>query len=198
VIERARLRQSLLHYLLDPIAGLSPDQLRREVRELENDDIYDRIFDSFRDALSLFDPAELWASDPRSQIGAVEQTALAIARAAQRTDLAGRTGFVCDPEPVVLKDLARLVGSCSGRRTRLVELPDSAVRLAGALETIRETVTRRSRPFNADKAREVLAGDWLCDSAPLRRDLDLPPPTPLEDGLRATWAWYRQEGWLGA
>jgi nucleoside-diphosphate-sugar epimerase len=137
---------------------------------------------------------------PRSrvQIGAVEQTALAIARAAQRTDLAGRTGFVCDPEPVVLKDLARLVGSCSGRRTRLVELPDSAVRLAGALETIRETATRRSRPFNADKAREVLAGDWLCDSAPLRRDLDLPPPTPLEDGLRATWAWYRQEGWLGA
>jgi len=137
---------------------------------------------------------------PRSrvQIGAVEQTALAIARAAQRTDLSGRTGFVCDPEPVFLKDLARLVGSCSGRRTRLVELPDSAVRLAGALETIRETVTRRSRPFNADKAREVLAGDWLCDSAPLRRDLDLPPPTPLEDGLRATWAWYRQEGWLGA
>ena len=76
VIERARLRQSLLHYLLDPIAGLSPDQLRREVRELENDDIYDRIFDSFRDALSLFDPAELWASDPRSQIGAVEQDLL--------------------------------------------------------------------------------------------------------------------------
>jgi hypothetical protein len=79
VVERARLRQSLLHYLLDPIAGLSPDQLRREVRDLENDDIYDRIFDSFRDALSLFDPAELWAADPRTRIAAVEQ------------DLVGRT-----------------------------------------------------------------------------------------------------------
>jgi nucleoside-diphosphate-sugar epimerase len=137
---------------------------------------------------------------PRSrvQIGAVEQTALAIARAARRTDLAGRTGFVCDPDPIALKELARLVAGCSGRRARLVELPDSAVRLAGALETIRETVTRRSRPFNADKAREVLAGDWLCDSAPMRRDLDLPPPPPLEDGLRATWAWYRKEGWLAA
>jgi dTDP-D-glucose 4,6-dehydratase len=32
----------------------------------------------------------------------------------------------------------------------------------------------------------------------MRRDLELPPPTPLEDGLRATWAWYRNEGWLAA
>jgi nucleoside-diphosphate-sugar epimerase len=137
---------------------------------------------------------------PRSrvQIGSVEQAALAIARAARRTDLAGRTGFVCDPDPISLRDFARLVAGCSGRRVRLVDLPDSAVRLAGALESVRETVTRRARPFNADKAREVLAGDWLCDAAPMRRELDLPPPTPLEDGLRATWAWYRKEGWLAA
>jgi nucleoside-diphosphate-sugar epimerase len=138
------------------------------------------------------------AARSRVQIGSVEQTALAIARAARRTDLAGRSGFVCDPDPVSLRELARLVANCSGRRVRLVDLPDSAVKLAGSLETLRETVTRRSRPFNADKAREVLAGDWLCDSAPMRRDLDLPPPPPLEDGLRATWAWYRKEGWLAA
>ena len=138
------------------------------------------------------------AARSRVQIGSVEQAALAIARAAKRTDLAGRTGFVCDPDPISLRDLARLVARCSGRRVRLVDLPDSAVRLAGTLETVRETVTRRSRPFNADKAREVLAGDWLCDAEPMRRDLDLPSPPPLEDGLRATWAWYRKEGWLRA
>jgi nucleoside-diphosphate-sugar epimerase len=138
------------------------------------------------------------AARSRVQIGSVEQTALAIARAARRTDLAGRTGFVCDPEPISLRELARLVADCSGRRVRLVDLPDSAVRLAGRLETLRESVTRRSRPFNADKAREVLAGDWLCDAAPMRRDLELPAPPPLEDGLRATWAWYRKEGWLAA
>jgi nucleoside-diphosphate-sugar epimerase len=138
------------------------------------------------------------AARSRVQIGSVEQAALAIARAAKRTDLAGRTGFVCDPDPISLRDLGRLVARCSGRRVRLVDLPDSAVRIAGALETVRETVTRRSRPFNADKAREVLAGDWLCDAEPMRRELGLPLPPPLEDGLRATWAWYRKEGWLRA
>jgi tetratricopeptide (TPR) repeat protein len=76
VPERAALRQSLLHYLLDPVVVLPAEQLRREVRDLENDDIYDRIFDSFRDALALFDPSELWAADPRAKITPVEQDLL--------------------------------------------------------------------------------------------------------------------------
>lgn len=136
------------------------------------------------------------AGRSRVQIGSVEQAALAIARASRRSDLAGRAGFLCDPDPVSLRELARLIANSSGRRARLVDLPDTAVRLAGAIETLRETLTGRSRPFNADKAREVLAGDWLCDATPMRRDLDLPEPPPLEDGLKATWAWYRKEGWL--
>src|SRR3954466_12085130 len=67
--ERATLREKLLHYLLDPVLALNPDQLRREARDLENDDAYDRIFESFRDALGLYDPSELWASPPHVSPG---------------------------------------------------------------------------------------------------------------------------------
>jgi tetratricopeptide (TPR) repeat protein len=76
VPEHAALRRSLLHYLLDPIVALPAEQLKREVRDLENDDIYDRIFDSFRDALALFEPSELWAPDPRAKISPAEQDLL--------------------------------------------------------------------------------------------------------------------------
>ena len=61
--------------------------------------------------------------------------------------------------------------------------------------------TRRGRPsINVvwGNHTSVLAGDWLCDPAPMRRDLDLPEPTPLEDGLRKTAAWYRKNGWIPA
>ena len=138
------------------------------------------------------------AARSRVQIGSVEQAALGIARAAGRPDLAGRIGFLCDPDPIAVADLARHVAQAMDRRVRFVEVPDVLVRLAGILETLREAVTRESRPFNADKARELLAGDWLCDPAPMRRDLDLPEPTPLEDGLRKTAAWYRKNGWIPA
>src|SRR5688572_17245636 len=63
--ERSALRGKLLHYLLDPVLALNKTTLRREVRDLESDDIYDIVYESFRDALSLYDPAEIWAQPPR-------------------------------------------------------------------------------------------------------------------------------------
>jgi nucleoside-diphosphate-sugar epimerase len=136
------------------------------------------------------------AGRSRIQIIFAEQAALAISRAAGRSDLDRRTPFLCDPEPVAIKELCGAMARLSGRAVRLLPVPDLALWLTGAFETLCEALTRRSLPFNADKAREILAGDWLCDGAPLRRELDLPPPTPLEDGLAQTWQWYKERGWL--
>src|SRR3989449_4039666 len=94
-----------------------------------------------------------------------------MARAAGRSDLAGRTGFLCDPEPVTIRDFAGTVARLPPRPARLVTIPDGFVRAAALAASVSEIVTRQPRPFNADKAREILAGDWLCDSAPLRQDL---------------------------
>ncbi|HEY6476389.1 MAG TPA: hypothetical protein VI456_07375, partial [Polyangia bacterium] len=63
--ERLALRGKLMHYLLDPVLSLKPDDVRRQTHELESDDVYDTVFSSFRDALGLYDPAELWATPAR-------------------------------------------------------------------------------------------------------------------------------------
>ena len=63
--ERLALRAKLLHYLLDPVLPLKLDDIRRGTRELESDDVYDTVFSSFRDALGLFDPVELWTTPAR-------------------------------------------------------------------------------------------------------------------------------------
>jgi nucleoside-diphosphate-sugar epimerase len=136
------------------------------------------------------------AGRSRVQLIAAERTALALARAAGRHDLSGRASFLCDPAPVALAELARMIGALPARRPRFVPVPDFGVRTLGTLETALELLTRRSRPFNADKARELLAGDWLCDGGFLTDALDLPPPVPLAEGLRAAWDWYRAAGWL--
>jgi nucleoside-diphosphate-sugar epimerase len=136
------------------------------------------------------------AARARVQVGAVEEAALGIARAASRSALAGRVGFLCDPTPVTVGELASRVARASGRSVRFIEIPDAAVRIAGILETFREKVSGESRPFNADKAKELLAGDWLCDPEPMRRDLGLTAPIPLDEGLQRTWNWYRENGWV--
>jgi len=124
------------------------------------------------------------------------EAALGIARAAARRDLARRIGFLADPEPIAMADFCRAIARLPPRPPRLFSVPDWAVRVAGSLETLAETLTRRSLPFNADKAREILAGDWLCDPGPMRADLKLPEPLSLETGLRNAWDWYRDRRWL--
>ena len=119
----------------------------------------------------------------------------ALASAAGRPDLAGRTAFLCAADPVTLGGLAGAVAALRSPAARLLPVPDVFVQALGALETIRETVTRRSLPFNADKARELLAGEWTCEPG-LVSELGLPPPEPLERGLREAWDWYRRAGWL--
>lgn len=136
------------------------------------------------------------AASSRIQIAHAGAIALAVARAASRPELSGRRGFLSDPEPITVGGLAAAVAGLRRPPARLLPLPSPVVRLAGLAETLRQTLTRQVRPFNADKAREMLAGDWLCDGAPMRRDLDLPPPVPLAEGLRETREWYLREGWL--
>jgi tetratricopeptide (TPR) repeat protein len=63
--QRVALRAKLLHYLLDPVLALKADDVRRQTRELESDDVYDTVFSSLRDALGLFDPSELWTTPPK-------------------------------------------------------------------------------------------------------------------------------------
>lgn len=138
------------------------------------------------------------AAATQIQIVGVERAALAIARAAGRPELSGRRSFLCDPEPITIGALARAIASGSGRRARFVNVPNFVVRGLGLVETGLESLSGRSRPFNADKAREVLAGDWLCDGSPLDRDLALLPGPPLEVALREAWAWYASAGWLRA
>ncbi len=124
------------------------------------------------------------AGKTRVHVIGAERAALAVARAAGKRELAGQIRFLSDPEPVAVGDLAAAIAGASGRPGRLIRVPDAVVRLLGGAETLVETLTRRSRPFNADKARELLAGDWLCDAVPVGRELALPAPAAPGGGHR--------------
>ena len=139
------------------------------------------------------------AASTRIQLVGADRAALAVVRALGRAELFGRIRFLSDPEPVTLRTPGRnRLGALRAAAARLFPVPNGLVRVLGAAETALETITRRSQPFNADKAREILAGDWLCDGSPLARVLDLPEPVPIADGMRSAWAWYRGAGWLPA
>jgi hypothetical protein len=106
----------------------------------------------------------------RLQLIAVQDLARMLVAAASRPDLARRRGFAAT-DVVSMGELARKIAVLRSPPAKPFPVPAIAIRAAGAIESIRQWLTRRPRPFNRDKAREILQNDWLCDAGPMLRDL---------------------------
>lgn len=50
--------------------------------------------------------------------------------------------------------------------------------------------------LNLDKYHILSQRNWQCDIEPTRRDLGYEPKVKLEEGVRRSVRWYKQEGWL--
>ncbi len=131
----------------------------------------------------------------RVQLLAAGDLAEILFAAAQRPDLHGRRGFAAG-DTVSVGDLAREVAGLRTPRARTVAVPSAVVRVLGLVESAREAFTGRARPFNRDKAREILQRDWLCDGEPFLRDLRVTAATRWREGIRETCRWYVQARWL--
>jgi nucleoside-diphosphate-sugar epimerase len=54
----------------------------------------------------------------------------------------------------------------------------------------------KSMTLNTDKYLILKQRNWICDTEPLRRDLNFKPKYNLEAGLKESIEWYKQSGWL--
>jgi nucleoside-diphosphate-sugar epimerase len=137
----------------------------------------------------------------RVQLIAVQDLAKCLMASATRRDLAGRKLFAAG-DVVTIGDLTRYIGNLRTPPARQLRVPAAFVRVAGALESARQWLTRTARPFNLDKAEEMLQPDWLCDGSPLKELLGLAEFQHWREGIREVCrcyvaaAWLRRSFWL--
>lgn len=94
------------------------------------------------------------------------------------------------------QEMARMVATAVGSKARIITVPAALIATAAAVS---ETVTGlfgRSTIFNRDKARELLAPGWLCETELALRDFGFEAQIPLQAGLNQTAKWYFENGWL--
>ncbi len=105
--------------------------------------------------------------------------------------------YVADDVHPSFDELGRLIGRAVGREhIRVLHLPRLLnYGAAGACELF-SRLCRRPGIFNLDKVREMLAGSWTCAADRIRAELGFVVTVPLEERLRETGDWYRQNGWL--
>lgn len=104
--------------------------------------------------------------------------------------------FVSDGEPVRMETVLDLVErSVASRPT--VRLPLSSRLLRGLAPAVeRVAASTGVGQLAARTVRELAAPAWTCVPTRAGEALGFEPLTPLHAGLPATFAWYREAGWL--
>jgi nucleoside-diphosphate-sugar epimerase len=115
---------------------------------------------------------------------------------AAMADTALGEAFICgNPEAVTLEQMGRVIANALGRRLRVLRLPAWPFFLAA---DICEAVCRPLRLSPPIYRRRVafFTKDRSFNTSKLRNVLGYTPRIANEEGLAATAAWYREQGWL--
>lgn len=118
--------------------------------------------------------------------------------AAGESDRTGRVYHVADPSIRPWSEVVALIARAVGRRPVRVPIPRLALRLAAHASEKIARLGSRATIFNRDKVEELLAPGWICSTERAERELGFRTTIALEQGIAATAAWYRAEGWPGA
>ena len=93
-------------------------------------------------------------------------------------------------------DLAALVGTALGRRPRALHLGPAGLRLGAAVDTLWSRASARLPKLSFDRARYLAHPDWVVAAGKQLPAVVWRPQITAADGIAATAAWYRAQGWL--
>ena len=108
-----------------------------------------------------------------------------------------RSYIVSDGLAYPKDQLGAAVKSILDKRTLKIKIPAIPIRIIiAAIEKVQQLFLG-SLPFlNTDKVREISSPNWLCNSAQLWIDLSTTATYYLEDGMKETIEWYKENNWL--
>lgn len=109
---------------------------------------------------------------------------------------AGETYFVGSEAAYSWNEVKAAATAALGHGALTIPVPGVLVGAVGAVAEAAGRLVGTYPPLNREKAREIRHACTVCSVAKAQRDFGYTQQIPLEEGVRETIAWYRQEGWL--
>jgi dihydroflavonol-4-reductase len=108
----------------------------------------------------------------------------------------GSVFFLSDGQVHPWGEVVRAMARVMGVRARTIRVPVPAA-WAVALGSEAVCGLLGLPPLlNREKVREMIQECWTCDIRKAMEELGFKPQIPLEEGLRETYLWYREQGWI--
>lgn len=119
-----------------------------------------------------------------------------IIMAALREVPSGSTYHLSDGRVHTWGEVARAMAKVMDVSVREIRVPVSIAAFLALLSEFSSWIMGTPPLFNRQKLKEMLQQGWTCSIEKAKRELGFQPRIPLEQGLRETYLWYREMGWL--
>jgi nucleoside-diphosphate-sugar epimerase len=108
----------------------------------------------------------------------------------------GQTYFISSSRFYNWKEVGDITARIMGKRALRIRIPEWGVYAVAAVAELAGLFSKKPTLLNFEKARDMVQDAWTCDASKARRDVGFEQQIQLEEGIRETVAWYKQEGWL--
>ena len=126
----------------------------------------------------------------------VEDLVSGMLLAGEAARAAGEKYFLGSERPYTIREIGGTIAGVLHRRSLSVRLPHCLVYAVGGVATAIGKATGAEVFFNLEKAREAVQPAWTCSVAKAAAELGYRERFTLEEGMRQTYRWYIENGWL--
>ncbi len=108
----------------------------------------------------------------------------------------GQTYFISSERFYNWKEVGELTSRIMGRRVVRLRIPEFIVYGIAGIAEAYSAVTRQAVLLNWEKAKDIVQNSWTCSIAKAKSELGYAESMTLEEGIRNTVSWYKENGWL--
>jgi nucleoside-diphosphate-sugar epimerase len=100
-------------------------------------------------------------------------------------------GFIYNRE-----ELAKQAKETLEIKTLRINIPLPIIKLIASIIGNFGTLTKKATTLNPEKVNELIAKNWGCDISLSLKELNYNPRFNLKNGIKNTFAWYKNNNWL--
>jgi dihydroflavonol-4-reductase len=116
--------------------------------------------------------------------------------AAESEKSSGQTYFISSEKYYTWDEIGEITSKVLGKKPVKIKVPHLVVYNIAAFAQFVAMFSSKPATLNIEKARDLTRYAWICDSGKAIRELNYRQSIPLEEGIKRTCDWYKQQGWL--
>ncbi len=108
----------------------------------------------------------------------------------------GQTYFISSEKFYNWREVGEITSRIMGKKVIRLRIPEFVVYIVAGMAEIYSAVTRQAVLLNWEKAKDIVQDSWTCSIAKAKSELGYAESMTLEEGIRNTVVWYKENGWL--